>query len=87
MNSNYACYWKNAGAVNQLSAIQSAAFSIFVYKGDVYVAGLVNNGSFDRAVYWKNGELVYLSQIKSISNSIFVYNGDVYVAGWGRNRR
>jgi hypothetical protein len=55
--------------------------------GDVYVAGVENNGLFDVAKYWKNGIPVNLSDgySQACANSIVVSDSDVYVAGWVRN--
>jgi hypothetical protein len=44
---------------------------------DVYVCGLAD----EKAVYWKNGELVELPGITSRANSIYVSGNDVYVCG------
>jgi hypothetical protein len=68
---------------------QSVAYSIFVYDGDIYVAGynMDSPASKMRAVYWKNGQMVYLTDgtYYAEAYSIFVYNGDVYVAGYEFN--
>lgn len=57
---------------------------MFVYNGDVYVAGFYNNGTKDRAVYWKNGTATYLTDgtNSAAAKSVFVFNDDVYVAGY-----
>lgn len=82
---NIATYWKNGQPVILSDGTEHAyASSIFVDKGDVYVAG--EEG--DNAIYWKNGQTVTLSNEDHYTNgnSIFVDGGDVYVAGTSRTK-
>ena len=54
--------------------------SIFVSDRDVYMCGRIDN----RAVYWKNGALVYLAgdeYADASAGGIAVIDGTVYVAG------
>lgn len=88
-----AAYWKNGVAVSLPDAgTGSAAGSISVSGGDIYVAGtsyetiqLAANSYllYPTAVYWKNGVLVALTDgtHDSQANSIFVSKDDVYIAG------
>ena len=60
--------------------------SIFVYDGDVYVAGdrRMGGSNFDYTMpaLWKNGEIQLLeTDARGVANEVFVSNGDVYVAG------
>ena len=83
-------YWKN-GKVFPLTNSTggwSAANSIFIYNGDVYVAGVVGTSpdiskNVDVATYWKNGVAVDISDgtKNAIANSIFVNDAGVYTAG------
>lgn len=85
----YAHYYKNNIENNLYHLYQSEAYSIFVHDGDVYVAGYNIDAPINkmRAVYWKNGQMLYLTDgsYNAEAYSIFVYNGDVYVAGYEDN--
>jgi len=85
-----AVVWKN-GVAHYLTdrTVRSAAYSVFVSNGDVYVAGGVyeNNDFYSgRAVVWKNGVAQYLTDEAvrwSTATSVFISDSDVYVAGSG----
>lgn len=57
----------------------SSAYAIAVSGNDVYVTGAID----DKAVYWKNGQLIQLqsSSIRSSSRSIAIDGEDIYVTG------
>ncbi|MCL1908244.1 MAG: hypothetical protein FWG12_02605 [Holophagaceae bacterium] len=66
--------------------IDSIANSVFVFGGDVYVAGQKHDPSQKKyvATIWKNGVSQYLDTTasgSSMATSVFVSQGDVYVAG------
>lgn len=67
-----ATYWKN-GVEYTLSTLPSNATSIYVYKGDVYIAGYVNyTTDVPTATYWKNGVPVKVGPANSVATSVFV---------------
>jgi len=73
-----AMYWANGVPIN---LGEGFATSIFVSGNDVYVSGIINDGSvYGSAVYWKNGKLVFLASNAS-TTGIVVSGNDVYVAG------
>ena len=80
-------YWKNGQSVELTSdfSIASTASTVFVSKGDIYVAGYQadNTSHVDVATYWKNGVPVSLltPNQKSYAYSIWVLGSDVYLAG------
>jgi hypothetical protein len=80
-NCEKALYWKN-GVPSEL-ADSTAASSIAVYNGDVYIAG--NQGKI--AKYWKNGVPTVLTNgaYDAFAASVAVFNDDVYVAGMEKN--
>lgn len=63
------------------SCSNSAVNPITPFKGDVYVAGLVNPTAGPLAAYWKNGVMKQLSDKFSIALAITVADTNVYVAG------
>ncbi len=80
-NYTIAMLWKNGEAIKLTDGKEwSAAWSVFVDKDDVYVAGY--KGS--KALLWKNGEASELSDGSkwTVARSVYVSDGDVYVAGW-----
>ena len=81
-------YWKNGTPVSLTNGANDAyANSIFIYNGDVYVAGVEEvNHETTVAKYWKNGVATSLTNGSTNAEAtfIFVYNGDVYVAGFER---
>ena len=87
--SQIAKYWKNGVSVSLSSSANIAfATSIFVYYGDVYVAGFEeSDNGITIAKYWRNGAAVNLTSgvNDAEASSIFVYNGDVYVAGFEKD--
>jgi len=86
-------YWKNGERIPLTSGggRWSRAYSIAVFKGDVYIAGYErvydhgqNSNWTDWAKYWKNGQPVSLSDGRSHAgaSSIAIHqSGDVLVAG------
>src|SRR5690606_33068003 len=60
----------------------AAAYSIFVFGNDVYVAGSEYIGSVRVATYWKNGKPTRLTNgtEDGIANTLFVENDDVYIS-------
>lgn len=67
-----ATYWKN-GIEYTLSTITSDATSIYIFNGDVYIAGdIFYTTNVPTAVYWKNGVLVKVGAPNSSVSSIFV---------------
>jgi hypothetical protein len=79
----YATLWKN-GTPQRLGneVFGTAANSVFVSGGDVYVAGHFVDEDGAHSIAMKNGILMpYAYRDKDIGRSIFVSNGDVYVAG------
>lgn len=91
-----AMYWKNGAftdltkGLNYQGSNGQYAFpnttSIYVSGNDVYVAGFqVTSTINDKALYWKNGELINLTRDSlntSMANCIFVSGNDVYIAGY-----
>jgi hypothetical protein len=85
-----ACVWKN-GQLNLMSvppnSINSEARSVKVVGNDVYVAGTEVessiNGQVNKAVYWKNGQMVTLTNgdFPARAYSIAVQGSDIYVCG------
>src|SRR5690606_33563359 len=73
-------YWKN-GTPSMLSE-NAAAYSIFVFGNEVYVAGSTYIGSVRVATYWKNGKPRRLTNgtEDGIANRLFVENDDVYIS-------
>lgn len=74
-----ACYWKN-GLINLLAPEinvfeNSFAESIWVEKGDVYIAGFTPLG----ATLWKNGKPERIGNVLLALATVGVSNGDVYV--------
>jgi hypothetical protein len=59
-----------------LTTSKVTAYSIFIHNNDVYVAGNVDDGSFDtlNGIYWKNGTPFRLNTPKTSFQSIFVTN-------------
>jgi hypothetical protein len=59
-----------------LSTSKVIASSIFIHNNDVYVAGNVDDGSFDtyNGIYWKNGIPFRLNTPRTSFRSIFVTN-------------
>ena len=64
----------------------SSAYSVFVYNGDIFVAGQQYNQSQNKnvATVWKNGIPQYLATEKDYSSakSLFVSEGDVHALGY-----
>jgi hypothetical protein len=85
-----AVVWKN-GISQRLpyttsNITSSNATSVFVYNGDVHVAGYKTEGPINtKLMYWKNGaeRSIGLDNDGSVSkgNSIYVENGIVFIAG------
>jgi len=79
-----ATYWKNNTRLplNDTTGGKTYASDLFLYDGDVYIAGLgYNNSGKDLAVYWKNGHIVSLSAPEGSAQCIFIQNDDVYACG------
>ena len=76
--------WKNGNVIDLTNAgNNSRAFSVYVFGGDVYVAG--QDGAGDgSARLWKNGIVQDLPDAKDaiMFRSVFVKGNDVYVAGY-----
>ena len=79
-------YWKNGKATILWPVPRSSSEpnSIFVSKGNVFIAGATNNGDLNYATYWKNGTA---TQLPADGNSAFalgisVLENDIYVAGY-----
>ena len=69
-------YWTESGVTNR-------AASIFVENSDIYVAGMSNNGSINRATVWKNEQAFTLDYTTShIVKDVFVMNGDFYTCAY-----
>jgi hypothetical protein len=83
--NRFATVWKN-GHPQRMSEISSIAHGVFVYKGDVYVVGVLTVEQDNRATIWKNGEPQLLANTNSWAQCVYVYSGDVYVVG-SINRR
>jgi hypothetical protein len=90
-SNDVATYWlTNAAGEDDLNAAtDSRGLGVWVYDGDVYVAGYyVNPNSYNAAGYWVNGTLVPLysgaigSGFTAKATSIYVDATGVYVAGW-----
>jgi hypothetical protein len=91
-----ACVWKN-GQLSLLSvpanSLNSEGRSVRVVGNDVYVAGAEvessNNGQLNKAVYWKNGQMVSLTNgdFPARAYSIAVQGSDVYVCGTKGNNQ
>jgi hypothetical protein len=72
-------YWKN-GTKTPLtdSKINASTSGLFVTENeDVYIAGNYDN----KAIYWKNQEIVHLTDSTSSASAVFVVNSDIFVAG------
>jgi hypothetical protein len=65
--------WKN---IEVIQTVEGQVTSVFVYKGDVYVAGAENN----KATVWKNGVVLYKLDNLRI-NYLYVTDNNVYAAG------
>jgi LruC domain-containing protein len=84
-----AAYWKN-GDVTPLTdgTADARANAVYVYNGDVYVAGYFRNSAGnDAASFWKNGVKTNLYNDEVGTNDarasgLFVDGGDVYVSGY-----
>lgn len=83
-----AMLWKNDEPVTVLDGSRSAAYSVTVADGHVYVAGYVTktyeNGDCAVATLWVDGVAQSLTEIKKSSQAwdVFVKNGNVYVSGF-----
>jgi hypothetical protein len=77
MKGSAPCLWKNGERT--LMGEAGAATSVFIYDGDVYIAG----SNWSVACYWKNGVRVDVNPYAySIANSIFVTERDILVSGY-----
>lgn len=75
-----ACYWTNGTAVKLTDGTQDAvAFSLFVYEGNVYVAGVNYN---NEGGYWIN-DATHFTGLEDSNGaySVKVKDGVVYVSG------
>lgn len=72
--------WKNGTELYTLSNSNqtTGAFSVYVYNGDIYVAGSVHRGFR----IWKNGFSLYDDDMRGRANAVYVAAGDVYAAGY-----
>jgi hypothetical protein len=86
LHTQVATYWKN-GVPTELTngTALSIAYSIFVTKTDVYVAGFACQNLAPNcgiATYWKNGVQVQLTNITdTTASSVFVSGTNVYASG------
>ena len=87
-----ACYWEDGVKTDLTDGTTSArANEVYVYDGDVYVAGYYNNGDRNVAAYWKNGtkEKDFTVPAPNTEDSgeaqaIWVDDTGVYVSGYYR---
>ena len=73
--------WKN-GVLNYFASVATGSIyggSIAVYGNDIYVAGAIEDGTFNKAAYWKNGVITTLSTTLSSSSDIKVDQTGVHV--------
>lgn len=88
LSNGVAVSWEDnqAGLTELFSTADARANSVFVYAGDIYVAGYYTNMSGRNAAgYWKNGVLtvLYTDTVNTArANSIYVDATGVYVAGF-----
>lgn len=86
-------YWKNEELVNLFksgSFLYSEAYSIYLDRSDIYIAGYSTLQGISNATYWKNGEIVHLSplpeDLKEINQETEAFDvisdeATVYVSG------
>jgi hypothetical protein len=83
-----AAYWKNGQRVDLTdgTTTDARANAVYVYNGDVYVAGYYNDGSNDVAAYWKNGvkikDFTTGSEDRGEAQAIWADASGVYVSGY-----
>ncbi len=61
---------------------------IYVDKGDIYIAGYINNGAERIAAVWKNGEILYEltdGTTDSKAKAVITDGEDVYITGYEDN--
>ena len=89
-STDYGVLWKNGEIYEMQDKFSYDSYqSVFVYEGDVYVAGWRRLGTgsnyYQLPTLWKNGvrqDLELDTQHRGgIAYDVFVSNGDVYVAG------
>jgi hypothetical protein len=83
--SNHAMYWKNGTEV--MLASSATTTCIVVSGNDVYVGGMISNGTHNVAVYWKNGVQVTLTDgvTDAEVNGITIVGNDIYACGYRTN--
>jgi uncharacterized repeat protein (TIGR02543 family) len=91
VKSGYGLVWWNTAADGTgTTYLKGKTFSIgaanvtlyAIWKYDHYVAGSYNNGTYNVACYWKNGEKTDLYNTNNSSaSSVFVSGTDTYVTG------
>lgn len=84
VNPHRAVVWKNGVATALTNGLnEAAAFSVYVWDKNVYVAGYERDRTARVAMLWKNGVPEKLSDgtRDATATSVCVRNGDVYVVG------